>query len=81
MSMHERIYEGTLAWPLMMSHAGITCRAPANETLPPWGLSEEDPEVPDNMCGGLIIGQDYLTLDDIKDAIEEHMRHGHGEQV
>ena len=81
MSIHERVYEGTLAWPLALDRFGITCRAPAGKSLPPWGLSEEDPEVPEDCCAANFIGSSYLTLGEIREAIEEHMREAHGEQV
>ncbi len=77
MSNHERVYEGTLHWPLRMNQHGLTCGAPANVSLPPWGLSEDDPP-PRDPCAMTILGRDELTLDDIKDAVEEHMRQSHG---
>jgi hypothetical protein len=80
-SNHESVYEGVLNWPLQMGYAGITCRAPAGQSLPPWGLSDDGPDLPENPCGGYILGQDYLTLGDLRDAIEAHMRDAHGEQV
>lgn len=80
MSNHERVYEGTLNWPMMMNQHGLTCRAPMGQPLPPWGLPEDEPP-PQNPCAATIIGQDYLTLDEIKGAIEGHMRTGHGEEV
>jgi hypothetical protein len=81
MSNHERVYEGTLYWPLMMNQHGLICRCPQGESLPPWGLTEDDPKLPENPCAMTIIGQDYLTLDDIKEAVEQHMREAHGEKV
>lgn len=81
MSNHERVYEGTLHWPLYHQLGGYTCRAPMNEPLPPWGLSDDDPKLPRNMCGALLSGSDFTTLDEIKDKIEEHMRTAHREEV
>lgn len=77
MSNHERVYEGTLNWPLAVGP--VLCAAPAGEGLPPWGLSDEDP-LPENPCGA-VIEPEEPTLAGLRDAIEEHMRKAHGEQV
>ena len=81
MSNHERVYEGTLHWPLYYQLGGYTCRAPMNKPLPPWGLSEDDDQLPADKCGASFGLSDFTTLGDLRDAIEEHMREGHGEQV
>jgi len=82
MSNSERVYEGTLNWPLSTLPDAITCRAPAGESLPPWGLVEDEPP-PESPCGQVIFpsGPDPRTLAGIRDAIERHMREAHGEEV
>jgi hypothetical protein len=84
MSNHESVYEGTLHWPVRITLHGITCRAPAGESLPPWGLSEEDPP-PANPCDQVLVstGSVFLPgrdtdLGDIRDAIEKHANESHG---
>jgi hypothetical protein len=81
MSNHERVYEGTLHWPLYLQLGGYTCRAPAGESLPPWGLSEEDDPLPANHCGASFSGSDFTTLAELRNAVEKHMRTAHGEEV
>jgi len=84
MSNHERVYDGTLHWPMALAPAGLICAAPAGERLPPWGLDEEG-EIPEHPCEAVIAAPKgpgvILELDDIKDAIEAHMREAHGEDV
>jgi hypothetical protein len=79
MSIHERVYEGTLHWPLYLQQGGYTCRAPAGKS--PWGLPEEDEPLPADKCGTVLGGSDFTTLGKLLEAVEEHMREAHGEQV
>ena len=83
MSNHERVYEGTLNWPLYMQQGGYTCRAPVSKRLPPWGLSEDDEQFPPDKCGAFFgpEGGDLTTIAGLIEAIEKHMREAHGEQV
>lgn len=81
MSNHQRVYEGTLHWPLYMQSCGYTCRAPVNKPLPPWGLSDEDDQLPADKCGTCISSSDFTTPGELLEAVEKHMREEHGEHV
>lgn len=82
MSNHERIYEGILNWPLSGGPQGATvCGAPPGKSLPPWGLGPDD-DLPAHPCGVLLALPGALkTPHGLLDAVQEHMRESHGEQV
>jgi hypothetical protein len=76
-SNHERIYEGTLNWPLYLQLGGYTCRAPVGKPLPPWGLTGEDGPLPADKCGFSFSLSDFITLGELVEAVEAHIARHH----
>ncbi len=79
MSMHERIYEGTLYWPLAEDeHGRVTCGAD-KDVLPYPGGGYGDDQVLSNPCRMLLNAGDSPRQ--LLDHLEQHMRFFHGERV
>lgn len=76
--MHQRVYEGTLHWPLNIR---ATCEA--SKTEPPYpGAPPEGPAA--DPCGhrlSLDADGEPVTIADLISVLEGHMRDEHGEQV
>lgn len=82
MSIHERIYEGTLNWPVKITPQGILCLAGKDEQYP----AHEDDEQASaaELCGAVVIPADPgKTLDSrrVLDAVERHMFDDHHHEV
>jgi hypothetical protein len=76
MSIHERIYEGILSWPVKITAEGVACIVGKDRPSPRWE-DEEGPET--DPCGAVLLGLEEAVLDPkrLLDAVETHMYDDH----